>query len=352
MAEAMAGKDVLSHNEIAAFCAQIAMILKAGIPISEGISIMQEDTESSGGKEILSEVNSHLEVGEPFHISLQSTGVFPKYVVDMTEIGETTGRLDEVMDSLYAYYEREDAISKSIRNAVTYPLIMLLMMVVVIGVLIVKVLPIFNQVFVQLGSEMTGFSRGVMNLGQVIGRYSFVLIGIVAVIVIVGLIMRATKGGRQLLQRFNAWFFVTKRLNSKIASGRFASAMSLMMASGLDTDQSLDMTHKLIENQYTRDKIELCQKYIREGSNFSDALVKAELFSGVYAQMVSVGFKTGSVDDVMKKLADRYEQEVDGDISNIIAILEPTLVAILSIVVGMILLSVMLPLMGIMSSIG
>lgn len=344
-------KEFLSLGEISAFCAQIAMIMKSGIPMAEGISIMCEDMKNSEGKAILESIREQVETGEPLYVALGATGKFPKYVVDMTEIGETTGRLDEVMDSLYTYYEREEAIAKSIRNAVTYPLIMVVMMVLVVTVLIVKVLPIFNQVFVQLGSEMTGFSRTVMNLGQLIGRYSFVLIGVVVVLA-VWLIMRKTEGGRKTLQKWNASFFATKKLNAKIASGRFASAMSLMLASGLDTDQSLDMVYKLVDNDYIKEKIAACKQHITDGANFSDALVRADIFTGVYARMVSVGFKTGSVDTVMAKLAERYEEEVDTDIGNIIAVLEPTLVAILSIVVGMILLSVMLPLMGIMSSIG
>ena len=285
-------------------------------------------------------------------MALAGSGKFPKYMVDMCEIGETTGRLEEVMDALCTYYEREESIAKSIRNAVTYPLIMVVMMVMVIGVLIVKVLPIFNQVFIQLGSEMTGFSESIMNLGTIIGRYSFIIIGVAAVLIVIYLIMRNTAAGQKTMQRWNTSFFATKNLNAKIASGRFASAMSLMLASGLDTDQSLDMVAKLVDNEYIRAKINKCKQYIGEGTNFSESLVKAEIFSGVYARMVNVGFKTGSVDTVMKKLAERYEEEVDTSMSNIIAVLEPTLVAVLSIVVGMILLSVMLPLMSIMSSIG
>lgn len=352
MAEKTVQKGVLTNGEIAAFCAQIAMIMKSGISVSEGVGIMAEDMKNPQGREIMRGLQERVELGEPLNAAMRSVGVFPGYVVNMTEIGETAGRLDEVMDSLYAYYEREEAVAKSIRSAVTYPLIMIVMMVLVIVVLIVKVMPVFNQVFLQLGSELTGFSRGVMNLGTAIGQYAYVIIGVIAAIIVIYLIMRGTEGGRKTLQHWNASFFATKKLSAKIASGRFASAMSLMLASGLDTDQSLDMAGRLVDNDAVRQRIAACKGYIAEGSNFSEALVRADVFSGVYARMVNVGFKTGSVDTVMRKLADRYEEEVDASVGNVISVLEPTLVAILSIIVGMILLSVMLPLMGIMSSIG
>lgn len=352
MAERTKPRDSLSPSELSAFCAQIAMIMKSGISVNEGISIMREDTKNAAGQEILEQIHTQVEAGSPLFAALESTGKLPKYMVDMVQIGEVTGKLDDVMDSLCDYYEREEAISKNIKNAVTYPLVMIVMMVFVITVLIVKVMPIFNDVFLQLGSEMTGFSLTVMNLGALLGRYSYVFIGAIAILIIAYFLMRCTEFGRKTLQKWSASFFVTRKLNAKIASGRFASAMSLMLSSGLDTDKALDMVYKLVDNEYIRAKIALCKEYIVEGITFSDALVKANIFTSIYARMVTVGFKTGSADTVMKKLAERYEEEIDTQIGNIISVIEPTLVAVLSIIVGMILLSVMLPLMGIMSSIG
>lgn len=351
MANAKRRRDVLTPQELSAFCAQIAMILKSGVGVGEGIAIMRDDTQNAQGKAIMAALQQKVDEGVPLYMAMEQTGSFPKYVVNMTEIGETTGRLDEVMDSLCSYYEREEAVARNIRSAVTYPLIMVVMMVAVVVVLIIKVLPVFNDVFQQLGSELSGFSRTLMNLGTWVGRYSYVFIAILAVVVVAGLALRYTAGGRKLLARWGASFFATRRLNAKIASGRFASAMALMLASGLDTDQALDMVYKLVDNEYLRGCIDRCRKSVAAGMGFADALVGAGIFTGVYARMVNIGFKTGAADTVMRKLADRYEDEVDAGISGIISVLEPTLVAVLSIIVGMILLSVMLPLMGVMASI-
>ena len=128
--------------------------------------------------------------------------------------------------------------------------------------------------------------------------------------------------------------------------------MFLTLSSGLDIDQSLTMTSKMVDNTELQEKIKKCQAALEEGESFSHAVTRSELFSGVYARMIAVGFKTGNVDEVMRKVADQYEEEVDNRIEKLIAVLEPSLVVALSIIVGVILLSVMLPLMGIMSSIG
>lgn len=352
MTERAKNEDSLSPSELSTFCAQIAMIMKSDISVSEGISIMCDDMKETAGHEILEQIRDQVEAGSALFSALESTGKIPKYMVDMVQIGESTGKLDDVMDSLCTYYEREEAISKNIRSAVTYPMVMIVMMLFVITVLIVKVMPIFNDVFVQLGSEMSGFSLAIMNFGALIARYSYILIGIIAVLVVAYFLMRNSEAGRRMLKKWKERFVITRKLNAKIASGRFSSAMALMLSSGLDTDQALDMVYKLVDNEYTRAKITACKNYIAEGVAFSEALVKSDIFTGIYARMITVGFKTGSVDTIMAKLADRYEDEIDTHMGKIISAIEPTLVAVLSVIVGMILLSVMLPLMDIMSSIG
>jgi type IV pilus assembly protein PilC len=256
------------------------------------------------------------------------------------------------MDSLTGYYEREEELAKSVRSAVTYPLVMVAMMLVVITVLVVQVMPIFQRVFEGLGSGMTGVSAGIMRFGELVGRYAFVVLGLVALLAIAYYLMRTTAKGRAVLDRWKASFVVTRKLNANIASGRFASAMSLMLSSGLDTDQSLEMVERLIDNRTVRENIAQLKQEIRDGASFPDALVNAGVFSGVNASMITVGFKTGSMDLVMEKLARRYEEEIDTQLGSMIAILEPTLVAVLSVIVGLILLSVMVPLMDIMSTIG
>lgn len=342
---------LLNPNELSTFCAQIAMILKAGIPISEGIAIIYEDTKNAEGKKILETIKNSTELGEPFSDALKQSGNFPQYVVDMTRIGEQSGKLDEVMDSLCSYYEREENIVKNVKSAVTYPLIMVLMMLVVIGVLIMKVLPVFSQVYSQLGSS-TLFVQNIINISSTVVTYVAIIILLCCIGVLIMFFMKKSKKGRIKLAKFNSWFFITKNISSKIACSRFASAMSLMMSSGLDIDMSLDMTDKLIDNINTSKKIKKCKELTANGTSFSEALFTSNIFTGICARMIAVGFKTGSVDTVMKKLAERYEEDVDNQIDKVISFLEPTLVAILSIVVGIILLSVMLPLMGIMSSIG
>ena len=175
-------RDLLTPSEISAFCAQMSMILKSGIALTEGVEIMFDDAGSPGGREILGTVLEELEKGAPLYVALSKSGKFPDYMLTMVEIGEAAGRLENVMDSLTSFYEREEAVSRAVRSAITYPLVMIVMMLAVITILVVQVMPIFNEVFQGLGAQMTGFSLAVMNFGEALGRYSFAVLGIVVCI--------------------------------------------------------------------------------------------------------------------------------------------------------------------------
>lgn len=342
----------LNNKELGMFFDQFAMTLDAGLNHTDGIQIMLEDAVSTEGKNILAVMLETLHEGMPLSKAFESAGVFPKYTLDMIAIGERSGKTDDVAHSLADYYDREENIAQGIKNAVTYPLLIIFMMFIVILVLIIKVLPVFNQVFIQLGSEMSGFSKGLLNLGNAISRYSLVLMAVLLIIILLYFVFSKTDWGKKVFGRFLQQFPLTKGFYNKIAAGRFASSMALTMNTNLGPDESLQMVEKIVDNKEVEIKIGECRKMIRGGLSFTDALVDSQIFNNLYSRMISVGGKSGAVDKALAKIAKNYESEIDDRIGNIISILEPTLVIIFSIIVCLILLSVMMPLMSIMSSIG
>lgn len=348
----MKNKKQLTNEEIASFCNQTALLFQAGIPPTESMSILLSDIKSSSGRELLLAILEVCRQGEPFSKALAATGVFPRYVIHMLALGEESGNLDVCMLSLAAYYEKEKSISESLRSAVTYPFIMIVMMLVVIFVLVSKVMPIFNQVFTELGSEMTGFAASLLTLGNTLNRYSLALLLFFCGMLLLYVLARKTDVGKRLSTGFFNAFPLTKSFYRCVACQRFASGMALCLGSGMDTFTSLDIVSQLVDNRQMQEKISVCKKAIQENSGFAEALTNAGIFSNLHSQMVSVGFKSGNIDVVLYKIADNYEKETDRKIQSVISVLEPTLVIILSIIVGLILLSVILPLMGIMSSIG
>lgn len=341
----------LSNIELSSFCSQLALILQSGTSSIEGITIMLEDAVSEEEQSILRAILKQLQETGNLADSLESTHLFSPYMIQMIRIGEETGTLDEVMNALSLHYDREDSIAKTIKNAVTYPMIMIGMMVVVILVLIIKVMPIFNQVFIQLGTEMSGFSKALMNLGNTINHYAIFFIVLLLILIAICFLGSRTKNGASFLRKIASHFPAIRRIYHDMAACRFASGMALTLKSGMTPEQCMELVRSLNDDEEFSEKTTQCQQLLNGNTDFTDALHKSGIFTGMYARMASIGSKTGNLDQVMSEIAELYQTELDTRMNNALSILEPTLVISLSLIVGVILLSVMLPLVGIMSSI-
>lgn len=188
-------------------------------------------------------------------------------------------------------------------------------------------------------------------MGQALNRYSLVLLAVLVLLALLCLYFAKTSSGRKQASAIFSRLPFTRNFSDKKASCRFASGMSLVLKSGLTPEEGMDMAGELTENSLFREKISQCKKLLEEGTPLAQALSHSGVFTGMEARLLMVGDRTGSIDDAMEKIASRCQDELDDAMGNAVSIIEPTLVAILSIVVGLILLSVMMPLMGILAGI-
>lgn len=345
-------KKAFTNEELALFSDQLSMILHSGISVLEGISILFEDSTDDEEKKILGAVCTTLEETGDLAEALRTPGVYPEYFIHMAEIGDRSGTLEEVMRSLSSHYDREDAISRSIRDALTYPLVMIGMLAAVLVVLVVHVMPVFHQVFEQLGIEMSGTAETLLTLGRGLQRYSVVFLALFLLLVLAGFAAMYLPGGRFVIFSFINKIPLFRNISTLLACSRFSGALALSFHSGLDIEEGFRLASGLIDNRSFHEKTVQAQKKIEEGEDFSKALKDAGIYSGLNARMISIGFRTGSSEEAFNKIAVSCQEEADIRIQNMVSSLEPAIVAVLSVLTGMILLSVMLPLLGIMSEIG
>ena len=347
------GKKVLTNSYLSMLCSELAMLLDAGLTVSDSVHILQDDEPGKDGKAIMQTLIDSLEMGEPFSVALKSSSVFPRYMVHMVEIGERTGRVVETLSALSEYYERQIRLSVTIKNSILYPAILLILMVVVVLILIVQVLPIFSDVFSRLGTQMSPLAIALMDFGRWLGGASIVIAAIFCVIFFFVILLFIVPGLRKTLgQAFsNTWG--SHGVFGKIASSRFVFAMTLAMASGLDTADSIDIAAAVSGgSKAVDDKHKRCSELLNTGAPLHEALSGAGILSLQDGKMLSIGNRSGKADQAMAEIARRSDQDVRDSIDRIVGRIEPTLVIISSIIVGVILLSVMLPLMGIMTSLG
>lgn len=336
-------------EELSGFCSQMAMLLVSGISLPEGLDMMLEDAAGRQEQELLEMLKEALAQQGELAPALEQTGVFPDYMTQMVRIGEQTGRLDDVMAALAEHFDREAAISQSIRSAVMYPAVMLCMMLLIVGVLLTNVMPVFNQVFLQLGTEMTGLSRVLMNLGSLIRRYGAVLGCLAAALVVLGLWFARTVRGRKTFAALCYRIPPARRLFEMLGLARFAGGMHLALSSGLNPEYALELVSRLSDDAHFQSRLDQCRQEMEAGESWIASLRKTGILTGLSARMAAIGEKTGTVAETMKTIAGNAQEEADRRISAGLGLIEPALVILLSVMVGIILLSVMFPLLGILS---
>lgn len=342
----------LKPEEISLFCTQIEYVLKVGIPISEGISIILEDIDKGILKDTFMSIDEKIKTGETLVYSMNEAGVFPDYVINMVGIGEASGKTEEVMNSLAGYYEREKTLRAKLQSSVLNPIFLFVMMGAVVLLLITKVMPMFINIFNQLGGSISAQASAAIDFGVIAAVVALVIILILVVVIIIFAIMSRTESGSVITGKFLSKFPLTKKLMAKMAARNFSSSMHLMLSSGLEIHESLLLASDIVGNKYLKQRIMVSYERVVNGEPFVSAIEQSNIFSGIFTSMINVGFKTGSIDDVMKKLSDVYEEEINASLNRIASIIEPLLVGILSVIIGAILIAVMLPLVGILSTIG
>ncbi len=340
------------REELAAFCEQVALIQKSGIPLAEGIEMMQDGAKGRRIEPLLAELAEKLAENQSLSNAMAGTEGFPGYLVHMTRIGERSGSLDEIMVSLAGYYTKDAVLRRKLRSALVYPAVLAIMMLAVIILIIVRVLPIFQQILQSFGGTMPGFSRLLMQFGIFLRQQWLFVLLVAAIVVVLWLLFWRSRTGLRLRDKIVLNWPVVGPLYQRIYAARFSQAMASLLHSGVDLDSALSMTEAVMENSIVAERIRGLRARIAADTDFFTALSDAGIFPRLFVRLLALGNRTGELDTVMGKVADSYEAEVDAHLTRFSGIIEPLLVVLLSLIVGAILLSVMLPLVEIIGAVG
>ena len=341
-----------SYQELSAFCLQIGLLLEAAVPLDEGLAIMAEDAGCEDEKQLLLYMAEGAELGDPFFKVMEDAGTFPLYVVRMAKLGQQSGTLDQMMKSLSDYYEKEYRLLVNVKNALTYPIMMVVMLLVVLFVLFSKVMPVFDQVYEQLGAKMSPAARSAIRLGGLFSGAALIAAAVSALAVF-GIWAASRFGHRiSLVDKMVNYVKCHSRIALAIANRRFTSVLALTLKSGMEFEKGLELAGELVDNGKVAAQIEKCGRTLETGASYYQAMKDTGLFSGFYVQMIKVGSRSGRLDAVMEEISEDFEQAADQSMDNMLARFEPTIVAVLAVSVGLVLLSVMLPLVGVLAAIG
>lgn len=345
-------KKQLSPAETAFFCEQLSSILKAGMPLNDGLEILATDIDDARIRRICGTLSQALDGGNPLHSAMEQTEVFPEYAVNMVKIGTVSGRLDDVLDGLSDYYENRGNMLSTIRNAVLHPFMLLVMMTAVIIVLVVQVIPMFSDIFARFDSSVSESVNTTVDLalktGTVIMTVLLAIIGIAAVIAL----LAGFTPVRRAIARFASAVPGLRTISRRFAQAQLANAMNVMVSAGITPEEALDNALLLIGDGKLSAQISDCRKRVLEGEAFADAICSSKMFPAIYGRTLKIAYVSGSFDKTWRKISERCSDQAETTAANLIAFIEPAMIVVLAAIIGSILLTIMIPLMNIMSVLG
>lgn len=343
------GKTIL-NEEISSLTLELSMLLRAGVSVGDALALLAEEEEY---KALLSGMAEQADSGISLSACLRESGKFPAYVYGLLEVGERAGRTEEALSALSRYYERRSGMNRRIRSALLYPAVMLVLMLLVIGVLLVKVLPIFDDVYMSLGSRLTGVAGGLLTLGQWLDMAMPVLWVLLAAVVLFFAVFAVMDSFRERVLSLWRKSRGDKGIFRQMNTARIVQAMAMGMSSGLQIEEALELAGNLLEDIPSAKKRCLdCHEKLEQGEVLSMAMQSSGLLPAKSCRLLEMGHRSGAMDAMMEKIANDLSADSEAAIEDMVARIEPALVLVCSLLVGLILLSVVMPLMHIMSAIG
>ncbi len=329
---------------------KLSLLLHSGVTVSSGLLILSEEEPDATVQDLLLQMAQQTEDGCAFYEALSHSESFPAYAIGLLEVAERVGRLEETLLSLSRYYEDRERINRSIRNALTYPFVMMLAVIVI---LLSRVLPVFDKVYSSLGGSLTGIAGGLLVFGQMLSNALPVLGVLVGVIVVAAAVASLIPSVSDYFKKLFLRLTGDRGIWRKINSAHFAQALAMALSCGLPMEEGLELAAKLLsDNPAALRRCQDCHKQFMDTSDLVTALRDADILSPASCQMLTISLRAGNADATMQQIAARMSDEADEAMEKKAAMIEPALVLITSVMVGVILLSVMLPLVNIMKVIG
>jgi type IV pilus assembly protein PilC len=343
----------VTEKDIIVFARQFSTMIDAGLPLIQALEILHGQQENKTFKSVIRDIKEGVESGSTLADSLRK---YPKYFdelfVNMVAAGEIGGILDTILGRLAAYMEKAAELKARVKGAMTYPIIVVIVAVLVVGIILVFVIPVFEKMFADFGGALPTPTQIVVNLSEFVqSNILFIIIGVVVLSYAYKRFV-ATAKGRRIMDEILLKAPVFGPLLRKVAVAKFTRTMGTMLSSGVSILDSLDIVAKTAGNKVVESALYDVRSGITEGRTMADPLGESGVFPSMVVQMISVGEQTGALDAMLEKIADFYDKEVDQAVDNLTAMIEPLMMVFLGGTIGGLVVAMYLPIFQMAAAIG
>lgn len=337
------GKKV-KPRDLSVFCRQFVSITQAGVPMKEALQMLSEQTENKWLKRAISEVLLNVEKGNTLADSMRSQpDIFPPMLVNMVEAGEQSGSLEMAFSRMAVHFEKEAKLKATIKKATIYPIILVIAAIGVIAVMLLFVIPIFIDMFADLDIEMPALTMFVMNSSKWMTSHWYVVLAIIVGVVVAYKLIYKTTQGRLTIDRIKMKMPLFGKLTVKTACSQFARTMSTLLMSGISTIDALETTSKIVNNIHYTNAMLKAREEVMKGVPLSEPLEASGIFPPMVYHMTGIGEETGNVEEMLEKMADYYDEEVEMTTQSVLAAMEPIIILFMALIIGTLVIAVISP---------
>ncbi len=331
-------------KDLILFTRQLSTMIDAGLPLIQGLEILANQEPNKTFQKILNQIKTDVEAGSTFADALKKhPKVFDTLYTNLVAAGELGGVLDVILQRLAAYIEKNEKLKRKVKGALVYPTTILVIAFVVVIIMLVFVIPVFQEMFSSLGGQLPALTQAVVDLSGFLRKNFLILIGCGVGAGVVLNRIRATEKGRYFFDRLSLRLPIFGLLLRKVAVARFSRTLGTMISSGVPILDGLDIVAKTSGNKIVEEAIIATKISISEGKTIAEPLSKSGVFPSMVCQMVAVGESTGALDSMLIKIADFYDEEVDAAVEALTSLIEPAMMIFLGGTVGTMLAAMYLP---------
>lgn len=340
-------------KDIAVFCRQFYVMLDSGLSIGKALNILIEQGEKPKIREALIGVNGDLKRRETLANSMRKRkDVFPNLLTSMIDAGERSGNLDIILKRMAEYYEKETKIRGKIKSAMIYPIVLGVVAIIAITFILTFVMPTFVQMFEENNVDLPTSTKMVLGTSKMLGKYGIIIFLIlVTAIILLGKYLKSEEG-QYKLSIINLKIPVIKKLTQKIIVSRFTRTMGIVSSSGMSLVTSLEIVASVVGNKIAEKELLKVKEKVLKGEGLGDSIMKIKIFPPMLASMVKVGEEAGSLDSILDKTADFYDDELEREIQTATALIEPAMIVLMGVIIGFLLISILTPMFKMYNSIG
>ncbi len=331
-------------QDLVVFTRQLATMMDAGLPLVQSMSTLEEQTTSRTLKPVIAKITARIEQGESFSVALsEHPKVFNRLYVSMVEAGETGGLLAEILDRVASYLEATARLKKKIKSAMSYPAIVCIVAILISLFLVLKIIPVFADIFTDFGAKLPMPTQILINLSDWLRANLLMAAGIVAVSIFALVKLKNTKAGTQVWDRLKLRLPIFGALIHKISMSRFARTFAALVRSGVPILETLRIVGQSAGNVVVEAAVVQTASSIEKGENLAVAMGQHQIFPPMLVRMVAAGEQTGKVDVMLEKISDFYDEEIEATLNAMTSLIEPLLIVFLGVVVGSIVVCMFLP---------